>query len=287
MEYEFNQIAEIRNVFVENQGTHFAHQRLLNYVMSEKQSRQGSCMCLIGDSGAGKTTFIQNFISRNPELKILRVDVPPSCSIKAFTQEILKCLGDIGWANTRSTGVQLSMKIKYVLEKKGIDLIVFDEAQHFVETKKKSVIYDVADWLKNGLNEWKVPILLTGLDRLNSVFAENEQLERRLKGRLEFNQNQSGDEQARKDWLHFLHVISNALPFHGDSNLEEPKMAQALWIGSSRLRGRAIRLIERAAEISFWNEESRLSPSSLSEAFIELANREEKSNGNPFLGMVQ
>ncbi len=287
MEYEFNQIVEIRNVFVENQRTHSAHQRLLNYVVSEKQSRQGSCMCLIGDSGAGKTTFIENFISRNSELNILRVDVPTSCSIKAFTQEILNSLGDIGWANTRSTGVQLSMKIKAVLEKEGVDLIVFDEAQHLVETENSRVIYEVADWLKSGVNVWKVPILFIGLDRLNSVFSKNEQLERRLKGRLEFNQNIIGDMQAKEDWLHFLQAISNALPFHGDSNLDEPKMAQALWVGSSRLRGRAIRLIQRGAEISFENKESRLTPSSLSGAFIELANKAEKSNGNPFLGMDQ
>ena len=188
-----------------------------------------------------------------------------------------------------------SLLLNYNFFYRKIDFIIFDEAQHLikgkniykenkiVKEKDKKAIHELSDWLKSGIDRWQIPVLFSGMEDLNVVFSANDQLERRLNGRLSFDQNQTKDKVARADWSHFLYEISCKLPFPEESNLAEPRMARALWIGSSMLRGRAARLIVRGAEISFENRDSHLTISSLSEAFIELANKTEKSLGNPFL----
>jgi len=61
-----------------------------------------------------------------------------------------------------------------------VRLLALDEFQHFVDVRRASIVNDVADWLKEQVEEARLAIVVSGLQRCLEVLRQNEQLRRRF-----------------------------------------------------------------------------------------------------------
>jgi hypothetical protein len=144
------------------------------------------CCPIVGESGSGKTTIISYFASLHPridhkrgvEMPVLLVKVPARPRVKSFAETLLYQLGDPLWS--RGNTVSKSIRLRELLKGCGVRLLALDEFQHFVDARQASIPNEVADWLKEQVEEAGLAIVVLGLQRCLEVLKQNEQLRRRF-----------------------------------------------------------------------------------------------------------
>ena len=117
------------------------------------------CCPIVGESGGGKTTIISHFASLHPridhkwgvEVPMLLAKVPARPTVKSFAETLLYQLGDPLWA--RGNTVSKSIRLRELLKRCGVRLLALDEFQHFVDARQANIPNEVADWLKEQVEE--------------------------------------------------------------------------------------------------------------------------------------
>jgi Bacterial TniB protein len=107
-----------------------------------------------------------------------------------------------------------------------VELLIFDEFQHLVESGSRKTLSNVADWLKAVINETGIPMILFGMPCSDDLLCQNRQLKRRfmsVEKLSSFNWGNSADSQ--KDYRLFLATIDKQLPFPERSCLAERDIA--------------------------------------------------------------
>jgi Bacterial TniB protein len=144
------------------------------------------CCPIVGESGSCKTTIISYFASLHPrvdrktgvEVPVLIARVPARPSVKSFAETLLYQLGDPLWS--RGNTVSQSIRLRELLKQCHVRLLALDEFQHFVDVRRANIPNEVADWLKEQVEEAKLAIVVLGLERCLEVLRQNEQLRRRF-----------------------------------------------------------------------------------------------------------
>jgi GTPase SAR1 family protein len=141
-----------------------------NQVIGGKQI----CMLLTGDTGAGKTSFIdyykENFIAdadspRTTKVSVLISRIPPRPSLETTILELLKDLGQFGTAYRLKDNRALNLTAALVglLKKCKVELIILDEFQELIEYLSEKKRNDIANRLKLISEDAGVPIVLVGM----------------------------------------------------------------------------------------------------------------------------
>ena len=143
--------ASLRELYVPTARTSEARQRLMDFHEAGRMSPEKRCFFLSGPAGTGKSRILKAFIDEDIAKassagKVAYVEVPSPCTIKSVSESILEALKD-PYAHLGTTAMK-SKRIGARLREEGYTLLIFDEAQHMVETKNMKVISAVADWLK-------------------------------------------------------------------------------------------------------------------------------------------
>ena len=153
---------------------------------SYETTAEPDCCPIVGESGSGKTTIISYFASLHPrvdhkwgvEVPVLLAKVPARPTVKSFAETLLYQLGDPLWS--RGNTVSKSIRLRELLKRCRVRLLALDEFQHFVDVRQANIPNDVADWLKEQVEEAKLAIVVLGLQRCLEVLRQNEQLRRRF-----------------------------------------------------------------------------------------------------------
>src|ERR1700681_3761333 len=153
---------------------------------SHDATAEPDCCPIIGESGSGKTTIISYFASLYPrvdrktavEVPVLIARVPARPSVKSFAETLLYQLGDPLWS--RGNTVSQSIRLRELLKHCRVRLLALDEFPHFVDVRQANIPNDVADWLKEQVEEARLAIVVLGLQRSLEVLRQNEQLRRRF-----------------------------------------------------------------------------------------------------------
>ncbi|OGB35319.1 MAG: hypothetical protein A3F78_11755 [Burkholderiales bacterium RIFCSPLOWO2_12_FULL_61_40] len=143
-------------------------------------------MLLVAQTGSGKTTALEFYERRFPrivvretlKIPVLRVDTPESPTVKTLAEAILLAMGDPGAA--KGTASEKTVRIIHYCKQCGVELLLIDEFQHFIDGNKPSESKRVTDWLKNLINKVCIPVILAGLPRAIAVVNSNPQLRRRF-----------------------------------------------------------------------------------------------------------
>jgi len=247
------------------------------------------CCPIVGESGSGKTTIISYFASLHPrvdhkwgmEVPVLLAKVPARPTVKSFAETLLYQLGDPFWA--RSNTVGKSIRLRELLKQCGVRLLALDEFQHFVDVRQANIPNDVADWLKEQVEETKLAIVVLGLQRCLEVLKQNEQLRRRFGATLRVGAFRWEDREGRTTYRAFLRAVEEQLPEYVMPPLSDPEMAFRMHYGSYGLIGYTMKIIRGAARIARSHPRREITLGTLAQSFREHVWIERLSDPNPFL----
>jgi hypothetical protein len=166
--------------------------------------------------------------------------VPARPTVKSFAETLLYQLGDPLWF--RGNTVSKSICLRELIKRCRVRLLALDEFQSFVDVRRASIVNDVADWLKEQVEEARLAIVVSGLQRCLEVLGQNEQLRRRFGSTLRVSAFRWGIKEDRITYRAFCaRFRSTIIPYFASlhprvdrkSGVEVPVLfGSALVIGS-------------------------------------------------------
>ena len=255
-----------------------------------KSAAEPECMLIIGTQGSGKTTLIEWYASgfsahELPERRIvpiLVVTVPSPATIKGLGSAMLDALGDP--AADKGVVSSITLRLKAYIKKCEVELVILDEFQHFDDRPSKNVLKMVSDWLKNLLNETRVPTVLVGMPGCENVLERkgNEQLKRRFSSRTEI-QPFSWDTPAHiNEFRQLLKEIDHALPLLKTSHLADATTAFLIYSATNGVINYVMKLLRWAAKLAIKSGVEQIDNSILAQAYEERIAQDFKNRPNPF-----
>jgi len=156
-------------------------------------------LCITGETGVGKTyikdQFLKQHMRYNTEdrtiIPVLSFDMPTGGQVKGFSQAGLAAMDSRYLVGTETA---LSQRFAGLLKACGTQMVIVDEAQHFVQRNGRKSQERAADTLKTLMNEAKVCVVLIGTDPLRDLMSVNEQLRRRFSTKIKLREWSPYDE---------------------------------------------------------------------------------------------
>jgi hypothetical protein len=147
------------------------------------------CLAILGETGAGKTTLLDDWLTRQKYQRsetssgslqpYLYVSVPAKASIKGTAAAFLSTLGDPNSA--RGTQWNMVNRLYALIKSCQVRMIFVDEFQHLLNRDTQRVLNEVADFLKDLINQTRVPMILVGQPgEAEPILQTNPQLSRRV-----------------------------------------------------------------------------------------------------------
>ena len=248
-----------------------------------------ACCPIVGESGSGKTTIISYFASLHPrvdykwgvEVPVLLAKIPARPTVKSLAETLLYQLGDPMWA--RGNTVSKSIRLRELLKQCRVRLLALDEFQHFVDVRQANIPNDVADWLKEQVEEAKLAIVVLGLQRCLEVLRQNEQLRRRFGANLRVGAFRWDLKEDRTVYRAFLRAVQEQLPEYTMPSLSDVEMAFRMHYGSYGLIGYTMKIIRGAVRIAGSHPRREITLQTLAQSFAVNVWAEHLDNPNPFL----
>jgi len=242
---QIEKIRIIKNIFVPSENLQSildAMKEIRELSIIDHYEHAPSCMLVTGETGVGKTTFIEQYMKNNPRsnlitedddrtvVPVLYCELPKAKHPKPVAAELLTQLGDplkgVGDANA------LLNHLADLLAKTKVELIIIDEFQHAIETTNKEVLKEIGEFFKRLINKAKVPIAFFGMPWCSPIFEVNSQLKRRVRKSKFKIENFSLD--TFDEFQMFLEVIQDELPIDFDGSMwEDLELAFKLFAASS------------------------------------------------------
>lgn len=248
--------------------------------------RNPVCLFVTGDTGSGKTTIAERveaeILSRQTDpntCPVALVSVPARCTSKALLSAILVALDHPDPYKGSQTLFEQRL-VKWA-RRKGVRMIILDEAQHLVNPKNASKNYDVADVIKVVINQLKITLILVG-DHGVDALCKNRQLFRRLRRRFRLTPFGYETEKEQARFCAFLLKYDVALPFSEYCHLSSPALAAALFRATGGLVGWVVQLIWVATDYALEENARRIEPRHLAEAWHEIRAPYQPNEPNPF-----
>lgn len=207
-----------------------------------KYAAEPECLFIKGPTGTGKTTLYRRYEHKHPRVEtddgtvvpVLSATIPVPATVKSLVTKLLVNLGDP--AAQRGTTDSRTLRLHTLMKNCGVELIILDEFQHFIDRDSQRVLQNVSDWLKNLLNETNVPMILIGMPHADQVLEANPQLRRRFCARESLEPFGWEPIARRHDFRRFLKVLDSKLPFAESSHLADHAMALRFYYASDGAR---------------------------------------------------
>ncbi|MCA6218567.1 TniB family NTP-binding protein [Ideonella sp. B7] len=184
--------------------------------------REPACLALIGESRTGKSRCIEGILRRHPVQRtqegilspVLAITVPSKPTVKSLAENFLRKLRVTDWE--KGTEPQKTARLIKLLEQCGVVTLILDEFHHFYDKTSNKVQHHVADWLKNIVSEGHVALVASGLQSLQSVIDQNEQLAGRFGAPVVMPRFFWSNEEQQAEWLGILAGFDDVLREHFD-----------------------------------------------------------------------
>lgn len=195
-----------------------------NAVESCQTHGEPICVRLFSDTGCGKSHISNLFLRRYPASRVgsqlvkpvVRIRVPSDPTIKGVSIALLSALGNP--FATKGTDQEMAERIDDLLPQCGVQLVIVEELQHFVDAESEKRNIKIANWWKIRIDESGIPVLAEGLPRTEVLFHQDPQLEDRFDGPYyltPFIWFEAGEEPILADmpFRSYLHWIWKEFPF--------------------------------------------------------------------------
>jgi len=220
---------------------------------STKYSSQPECLSLVGPYRCGKTTIIETYTEKFPDIlteegtikPILYCSVPCPATSNGLVSALLEGMGDPFYYK-RSTIYFKKSRLKDFLRKCNVELIILDEVQHLIDSNRRKLIRETADWFKLLITETNIPVIFVGLEYALQVFEENKQLGSRVLNRYQMKPFGDNDKSFRI----LLHCFDKSLPLKNLSNLENDEISKYILTATQGRLGYLKVLLKEALKIA-------------------------------------
>lgn len=249
-------IEQIENIFVE---TPIIKEIIadINEVMETAKivgySKQPDSILITGQSGMGKTTIFDYYLSKFPRVQkdegdfvpILASTLLDDKSPKGAPGHMLRDLGD--WLEGKG-GTRGELTDRFVTQCNGakVEAIFIDEFQNAIENGTDNIIFNTSEWIKTLINLTGRPICLFGMPYSQQVIEANIALINRFPI---IHHIEEYDQETGQEWLDFLEEVDNQLPFKKKANLNDEDLGLRLLAAAGGNIGRLMkRIIKPAAK---------------------------------------
>lgn len=253
-----------------------------------KIAAEPECMLITGLQGAGKTTLCRTYSRQYPKfvtregqvIPVLATFVPSITTKKSLPTKLLYAMGD--GAARRGTSVDQTLRIIKMVEECGVELIILDEFQHFIDSDSNVVLNSISNWLKDLINETKRPVVLVGMPYSEIVLQANPQLERRFSMQESLDPFTWETPAGIKEFKSFLMHLDRQLPFPQRSNLSDHETAFRIYCATNGFIGYVMKLIRRAAILAIDEASDYLDLELLAASYEERLSSRGTRRVNPF-----
>jgi len=255
-------------------------------------SAEPQCMMVVGPTGVGKSTLLNSYAARYPRqvldetsrIPVLKATVPAKATIGNFATKLLSAVGD-PLADRGTIGSREQRLLGYLLDC-GVEVLMVDDLQHFVDRDSERVLHDVSNWLKNLVKESHTTCIIAGLPEAEQVLYANAQLGR-LFGDPHHLHTFTWDSQQPdtiQEFRTFLQTLEELLPLPEPSSLAAMETAWRCFVASSGCMAHLMNLIRRAAHYAIQRGQPALNHVLLAEAFDHRLAGQRRGIPNPFVG---
>jgi type II secretory pathway predicted ATPase ExeA len=247
-----------------------------------------NCLLITGESGCGKSTLRRTYVNQYPRLEVedrtlipvLHLELPSQPTVKNVAERLLIQLGDPFAEKGSAEGK--TARIVTLMKECGVELVVLDEFQHFVDRSSEKVEYKVADWLKSVINDSKVPFVLMGLPRCHRILEVNEQLRRRFLPRVSLHRFRIDIQEERRQFFTVLKNLEKSLPLQSPSALCEKTVVPRIYYATHGVIDHTMKLISESLNIALSEHRPTIDQDILRRAFERVIWAEARDQDNPF-----
>lgn len=254
-------------------------------------SREPKCMLIEGYQGAGKTTLHEYYERLRPrertedgmKIPVLAATIAVPATVKSLVTKLLRTLGDP--EAERGSIVNQTHRLYYFLKECGVEILVLDEFQHFIDRDSQKILKTISDWLKVLIVETRLPIVLIGMPYSHFVLDArgNEQLKRRFSIREDLTPFTWGEtSEAQMEFRTFLKMVDDELPLPGRSHLGGVATAFRFYCATGGVMYSVMELVRTAAAEAIRCGTPTLTPQLLAWAYDMRFARLYPGTPNPF-----
>jgi archaellum biogenesis ATPase FlaH len=259
------------------------HTKLLN---------KPQCLLIEGDRGVGKTRLIQTIMGKHPATQVVEsvktrtiipvftATTPEQATPNLLVSELLEKLGDLHPDAGKSD--RKLRKLRHLMKECGVEQLILDEFQHFIDRQTDYHFNRVSDWLKLLIDATGVSVILLGIPNSRLLLDANEQLQRRFQRIEVLRPFGWTTNEERKEFCDLMTQISRQLPFDEKVNLGEETMAFRFICASQGYFSTIATILESATITALKNGQERLDLTHLAAA-VKYANGICPAQENPFL----
>lgn len=261
--------------------------RLEELVDYECDHEEPECLVIIGDTGTGKTTLIENFVQSRPrvehpevtEVPVLNVEVPAKCSVKMLAALMLRKLGSLYW--NRGDEVDRTDQLVTLIKACKVRMIIIDEVNHLADRGAEKSHYHIGDWIKQLIRSSRLPVVLAGTPAAEILWNTNEQLADRFREQIVLEPLGMEGQRLRelRSVLGAFLGLMKSIPCIDIT--EEAHARRMAFATAGRLRD-VRRLLVRAVEIASAQPRFAITRATLAKSFLQVIYPKAPDNRNPF-----
>jgi hypothetical protein len=229
-----------------------AERRLTQVYAFATKKGEAEGLPIIGESGTGKTSQLENFFAKYPPTEnqdgkivpVLLTAVPSKPTVKSLA---FRMLDDLGVPDPeRGTEEEKTRRLRVLIKELGTRVVMFDEFHHFVDQGTLKVMHHVADWLKTLIDKTKVTVVIAGLPSSMSVIDQNVQLARRFSAPIVMPRFDWHMQRDRQQFRSILLGFSNALcRTYECPDLSTEEMGFRIYLATGGLMAYVVRLLRQ------------------------------------------
>ena len=282
----------INNKIFEIEGRHSLNDE--NFVYLETV-QYGSGILLLGESGAGKSTFAGRLLEQHPcqrtetttYLPAVYMDVPAGPTERSMGVELLTAMGH---PDLSGNAQELRKRCILLMRKCRVRMLIIDNFQD-IPASRKLGIKTLGNWLRSIINGAPCLVIAMGTEGAKIVRDSNEELERRMKATVRLlpfsvegitSRSSPIVAETFSRWYALMAQIDAALPMAESSNLSDPEVAVRLLMGSNARFGYLSEILQHGIKLAVKAGSEWIDLKHLSEGFVH-ALGDAAANGNPFL----
>lgn len=245
-------------------------------------------LLITGLSGAGKSTIKEEYERKYPKqdlgevtvIPVLTVGTPEGPTVKSFAEAILRALDDP--LHLQGSAEHKTQRIYYFLKLCKVELLLIDEFQHFIVHAKRNETLRVTDWLKNLINQARIPVVLLGLPISEKILRLNVQLARRFSAQYYLRPFSIDGDREILEYRGVLKAIEEMLPLPSVP-LSSPAMAKRFYYASFGLIDYIAKIVEEAVVRAMKENSPSVMDRHYADAFEAKVWRGVSAKLNPFL----
>ncbi|EHP5029872.1 TniB family NTP-binding protein [Vibrio cholerae] len=285
---QLKNMASIRSLVINHPQFDHAYQAIVNAYQMKALINSAQNIICVGQSGTGKSTLKEKMRFSFPEVEtcekkiipILVVDTPSVPTVKNIAEEMLIQLGDPRF--NKGSAIEKTNRILNYLDKCEVQMVIFDELQHFVDQGKRRTPLEVSDWLKTVIDKAGVSTVLMGLERSEAILEVNEQLRRRFSRRVDIPPFSIRTKESRATFLGVIRVLDEKVDLPVRINLQDKELILSLFFASNGIIDYLVKLFIGAYEQAIKLDYDKLDKECFYIAFTECIWAEGIGNLNPF-----